>query len=443
MSAYFAEHALLPNGWAQNVLLTVDSCGDFASVTADSPPDGATPLPGFLVPGMPNVHSHAFQRSLAGRAERAGPRADSFWTWREAMYAEVERIEPDAFEALAAGAYAAMLEAGYTSVCEFHYVHRAPGGAAYARPSELADRIVAAARATGIGLTLLPVLYRHADFGALPLGERQARFALSLDEYAALQDALHASYAGDPQVTLGAAPHSLRAVTRDEFRELERLVHARVPAAPLHVHVSEQQREVEACVGAFGTTPIAVLADTVALDERWCLVHATHATDAELALIANAGTVAGLCPTTEANLGDGIFPAARFAAAGGRFGIGSDSNVTIDVAEELRWLEYVQRLTLQQRNVMRDVTTPSVGRFLFDAALRGGARASGRRSGALAVGYRADAVALALPGDARGAGDELLDIAIFRSGAWRVRDVLAGGRVVVRDGRHARLPQRA
>ncbi len=441
MNAYFAAHALLPEGWARNVRFTIDASGNFTSVTPDSTPGGAMPLPGFVVPGMPNAHSHAFQRSIAGRTERAGGSGDSFWTWREAMYAAVERIEPDAFEAVATDAYVAMLEAGYTHVCEFHYVHRAPNGATYARPSELSNRIVAAAHSAGIGLTLLPVLYRYADFGAAPPAPRQARFVLTFDEYAKLWQTLQAAYADDPQVTLGAAPHSLRAVGRDDLRELEQLVRASGTRAPLHVHVSEQEREVEACRAAYGTTPVALLADTVALDERWCLVHATHATDGELATIATAGAVVGLCPTTEANLGDGIFATAAFAARGGRFAIGSDSNVTIDVAEELRWLEYAQRLALRRRNVLQDVATPSVGRYLYEAVLRGGAQASGRRIGALAPGYRAAAVALETPPDANVMGDELLDTAIFRSGAWRVLDVLAGGRLVVRDGRHvARVP---
>jgi len=416
-------------------------------VTPDSTPGDAMPLTGFVVPGMPNAHSHAFQRSIAGRTERAGGSGDSFWTWREAMYAAVENIEPDAFEAVATDAYVAMLEAGYTHVCEFHYVHRAPGGAAYARPSELSDRIVAAASTAGIGLTLLPVLYRYADFGAAAPAPRQARFVLTFDEYAALWQTLRSAYAGDPKITLGAAPHSLRAVGRDDLRELERLVRTSAPArarahghgtaAPLHIHVSEQEREVAACRAAFGTTPVALLADTVVLDGRWCLVHATHATDDELATIAAAGAVVGLCPTTEANLGDGIFATAAFAARGGRFAIGSDSNATIDVAEELRWLEYAQRLTLRRRNVLQDAATLSVGRYLYDAALRGGAQASGRRIGALAPGFRADAVALELPpGTTAADGDALLDTAIFRSGAWRVRDVVAGGRIVVHDGRH-------
>ncbi len=443
MNAYFARHALLPDGWATDVRFDVDAAGNFSSIARDSPPGDATLLAGFALAGMPNTHSHAFQRAIAGRTERAGPGGDSFWTWREAMYAAVETVDPDAFEALATSAYATMLEAGYTSVCEFHYVHRAPGGEPYARVSELSDRIVAAARATGIGLTLLPVLYRYSDFGGRAPAPRQARFVLPFDEYAELWETLYDAYAGDPQIALGAAPHSLRAVGLDDLRALAELVDAHDTGAPLHVHVSEQEREVEACLAAHGTTPVALLAANVDLDARWCLVHATHATAAERATIAAAGAVVGLCPTTEANLGDGIFATADFVAGGGRFAIGSDSNATIDVAEELRWLEYAQRLTLRERNVLHDAATSSVGRFIYDAALRGGAQAAGRRIGALAAGYRADLVALEYPPGAEAADDSLLDTAIFRSGAWQVRDVLVGGRHVVRAGRHspdARVP---
>ncbi len=438
MNAYFASHALLPGGWARNVRFEIDAAGNLTSVVPDSPPNDATPLDGFVLPGMPNAHSHAFQRTIAGLTERAGPGGDSFWTWREAMYAALEDIDPDAFQALAARAYTTMLEAGYTSVCEFHYVHRGPRGTPYANATELSDRIVAAARETGIGLTLLPVLYQYADFGEAPPEARQARFTLSIEEYVSLWQRLAASYAGDPQIKLGAAPHSLRAVGLEDLRELEALVRAHDADAPLHVHVSEQTREVDACRDTHRTTPIALLAETVKIDERWCLVHATHATASELETIINARAIVGLCPTTEANLGDGIFPTARFLARGGRIGIGSDSNVAIDVAEELRWLEYVQRLALRERNVLHDETTPSVGRFAYEAALRGGAQASARRIGTLAVGFRADFVGLEIPPESDAEGDALLDIAIFRSGSWRVRDVVVGGRAVVRAGAHLR-----
>jgi formimidoylglutamate deiminase len=429
MNRYFARHALLPDGWAENVRFEVEPSGRLASVIPHSSNEAATPLDGLVLSGMPNVHSHAFQRAFAGRTERAGPSGDSFWTWREAMYEMLETIEPDEFEDIAADAYATMLRAGYTSVCEFHYVHNAPGGTPYERRTELADRIVAAARRTGIGLTLIPVLYRYSDFMERPPAERQRRFVLSFDEYADLWRDLHAAYGGDPHVALGAAPHSLRAVGTRDLAALEALVDGiGGTAVPLHMHACEQEREVAACVTAHGTTPVELLMQYVQLGPRWCLVHCTHATEGEREAIGRSGAVAGLCPTTEASLGDGLFPAARFVAEGGSIAIGTDSNVSIDVAEELRWLEYVQRLALRKRNVLHDARRPAVGRFLYETALRGGAQASGRPIGALAPGMRADMIVLRSPEGA--APDERLGIALFRSGAWTVDATIVGGRVV-------------
>jgi formimidoylglutamate deiminase len=434
MNVYFARQALLPGGWARNVRFEVDSSGRFSSVTPGSAPDGATPLEGLVLSGMPNAHSHAFQRAFAGRTERAGPAGDSFWTWRETMYELLENVEPDEFEAIATDAYASMLEAGYTTVCEFHYVHRAKDGVPYARQTELADRIVAAARKTGIGLTLIPVLYRYSDFGEKPPTPRQLRFVLSFEEYAELWHDLYDAYGADPQIALGASPHSLRAVGLGDLTALTSLVNEVAgDGVPLHMHASEQRREVEACLATHGTTPIELLARTVPLGPEWCLVHCTHATENERNLIVASGAVTALCPTTEASLGDGIFPAAQFLENGGRIAIGTDSNVSIDVAEELRWLEYVQRLAARERNLMVSNAMPFVGRSLYEATLRGGAQASGRPIGALAAGMRADAIAID-PGDAD--PDTALGIALFRSGAWKVTDVVAGGKHVVAGGRH-------
>jgi len=416
MNRYFARHALLPDGWAENVRFEVDPAGRFASVAPHSSPEGATPLHGLVLSGMPNVHSHAFQRAFAGRTERAGPRGDSFWTWRETMYELLESIEPDEFEEIAVDAYSAMLRAGYTTVCEFHYVHNAPGGVPYARR-------------TGIGLTLIPVLYRYSDFGEKPPDARQKRFVLSFDAFAELWRDLHEAYHNDPQITLGVAPHSLRAVGTSDLSALVELVDASAGTpTPIHMHASEQVREVEACLAAHGTTPIALLASHVELGPRWCLVHCTHATEAERALIVETGAVAGLCPTTEASLGDGIFPAAAFVRGGGRIGIGTDSNVSIDVAEELRWLEYVQRLAVRERNLMRGNERPAVGRFLYETASRGGAQVSGRKIGALAPGMRADMIAVASPEGFE--PDDRLGIALFRSGSWTVSEAVVGGKPI-------------
>jgi formimidoylglutamate deiminase len=328
-----------------------------------------------------------------------------------------------------------MLEAGYTNVCEFHYVHNARGGVPYARRTELADRIVAAARRAGIGLTLIPVLYRFSDFGNAPPAARQLRFVLSFDAFADLWRELYGAYHSDPQIALGIAPHSLRAVELDDLPRLVELVDALGGnAIPIHMHASEQVREVEACRAAHGTTPIALLTQRVDIGPRWCLIHCTHATEDERRTVTERGVVAGLCPTTEASLGDGIFPAARFVREGGRIAVGTDSNVSIDVAEELRWLEYVQRLASLERNLMHDGGEPFVGRYLYESTLRGGGQAAGRPVGALATGHSADLVAVKCDGGTD--PDSALSIALFRSGAWDVGDVVAGGRHVVRDGRH-------
>ncbi|MBD5653808.1 MAG: formimidoylglutamate deiminase [Candidatus Eremiobacteraeota bacterium] len=438
-AAYIADRALLPDGWATNVRLEVDASGCFSTVARDATGHGATRLAGLLVPGMANVHSHAFQRAIAGRTERSGPADDSFWTWRERMYHLLGAIEADEFEAIATAAYAEMLAAGYTSVCEFHYVHHGPGGTPYARSTELADRIVRAARATGIALTLLPVLYQYSDFGRQPPNAGQARFILSFDAYASLVADLLSAYRGDPQITLGVAAHSLRAVAAEDVPKLVALANGLGSDAPIHMHACEQVREVEACVAEHATTPIALLARHVTLDERWCLIHATHATPQERALVSAAGAVVGLCPTTEASLGDGIFPAAEFVRAGGRIAIGTDSNASIDVAEELRWLEYVQRLRARERNAISPGRDASTGRYLYESAARGGAQALGRNAGTIAVGKRADAVVLALPNVEN---EDALDIAIFKSGAWRVAQAIVGGEVCG-QGRFAAAPERA
>jgi len=430
--ACFARHAFLPDGWKENVRFEIDAAGSFTTVVPDSAAGTATPF-GVLVPGVPNAHSHAFQRALAGGTEHANPDGDTFWTWREAMYAALEALDPDTLEAIAADAYVAMLETGYTHVCEFHYIHHGPGGVPYTRRTELADRIVAAARKTGIGLTLLAVFYRYGDFERRPPLPLQARFVHTPGSFAALWDDLVAAYGDDPQIRLGIAPHSLRAVDVEDIPTLVQLA-SRVPGAPLHVHVSEQEREVQACRELHGTTPIALLARYVTFDERWCFVHATHASPAELRTIVAAHASVALCPTTEGNLGDGIFPAARFVRMGGTIALGSDSNVSIDVAEELRWLEYVQRLKRQARGVLQDRATPSVGRFMYEAVLRGGAQAAGSKIGALAPGYRADFIALDTHDGFERA--TAFDRYVFRSRAWQPRDVVVGGRHVVRDGHH-------
>jgi formimidoylglutamate deiminase len=430
----FAADALMPQGWLRDVLIDIAADGTIADVRPSASPDGVECATGPLIPGMPNLHSHAFQRAIAGRTGTAGSAGDSFWTWRQAMYAFLDRVDADAFEAIAAQAYVEMLKSGYTGVAEFHYVHHDPRGNAYQNPAELAHRVVAAAAHAGIALTLLPVLYAHAGFGGVPPTVGQRRFVHSVESYAALIDALRRD-AGRANWNLGVAPHSLRAVTPEALAEVVALVPR---DAPIHIHAAEQAQEVADCVAWSGSRPVAWLLDHAGVDRRWCVVHATHMTADETRRLAASGAVAGLAPSTEADLGDGTFAGRDYLDAGGAFGIGSDSNTVIDPYAELRQLEWSQRLLRQSRNVLAGAGTP-VGQFLYAAAVRGGAQATGRNACAIAPGRRADFVALdrADPALAEQGADALLDAAIFGPCRRPVRDVMVAVRWVVRDGHHA------
>lgn len=440
----FARHALLEGGWRRDVLLAWDAAGDLLQATPDAVPPADSEQADYVLPGMVNLHSHAFQRALGGLTERAGAASssassasssasDSFWTWRELMYRFANRITPEQMEAVAAQLYVECLRHGYTAVCEFHYLQRDPAGALYQDPAETARRIAAAAQASGIGLTLLPVMYAYAGFGEAPLKPEQRRFrsdpALVLRIVAAL-DGLRG-----PQLEVGAAPHSLRAVSIAQLREL---VQGLPAGRPLHIHAAEQALEVRQCLDFCGVRPVDLLLEQAAIDPRWCLVHATHLSEGEIAGLAASGAVAGLCPTTEANLGDGLFPLAPYIAAGGRFGIGSDSHVSQSPVEELRWLEYGQRLVRQARNIAVDSGTRDVATFLWQGALRGGAQAAGRRLGVLEAGRRADLLVLDPdhPHLDGAAPEDVLGRFLFCGNDNLVRDVLVGGRWTVRGGRH-------
>jgi formimidoylglutamate deiminase len=433
MTALFARHALLPDGWRRDVLIEWDSRGDLALVKAGAAPRLGVARADYVVPGMVNLHSHAFQRALGGLTEKAGDGPDSFWTWRELMYRFAGRITPEQAEAIAAQLYSECLRHGYTSVCEFHYIQRDPKGATYVRPAEMAERVAGAAQHAGIGITLLPVLYSHAGFGDQPLKPEQKRFRTDVGQVLRIAEELEPLRGG--QLEVGAAPHSLRAAGTGQIRELAA---ALPPGRPLHIHVAEQQAEVAQSLEWCGQRPVEHLMAQVEVDARWCLVHATHMADHEISALAASGAVAGLCPTTEANLGDGLFPLAPFIAAGGRFGIGSDSHVSQSPVEELRWLEYGQRLARQARNVAATPDQRDVGQFLWQGALRGGAQASGRRVGALEAGRRADLLVLdgAHPNLEGVADDDVLGRLIFCGNDNLVRDVLAGGHWVVQGGRH-------
>jgi formiminoglutamate deiminase len=423
----FAQ-ALLPGGWARDVAVEWAEDGRITRVTAGEA-GGAL----IAVPGLANLHSHAFQRGMAGLTEHAGDAEDSFWTWRELMYRFLAHLTPEDVEALATLAYAEMLEAGFTRVGEFHYLHHAPDGTPYANIAEMAERIAAAAGATGIGLTLLPCFYAHGEAGGAPPTPGQRRFLSNRDGFARLWEASLRAIAPLDGAGLGFAPHSLRAATTEEIRDLLPLAEG----LPVHIHVSEQVKEVEACRAILGATPIAALSRAMPLSPRWCLIHATHATQDELARIAGAGAVVGLCPVTESNLGDGIFPAVAYRAAGGRFGIGTDSNVLVSATAELRTLEYSQRLAHCRRNALAP-RGGSTARALWQAACDGGAQALGGGPAGIAPGAYADLVLLdpAHPAFAARQDDRLLDSLVFAARDGAIREVWARGRRVVADGVH-------
>ena len=426
--------ALLPEGWAVAVRLTL-SDGIITRVETGTEPAAGDERHGIALPGLPNLHSHAFQRAMAGLTEHGdGAGHDDFWTWREAMYRFVDRLGPDDVEAVAALAFAEMLETGFTRVGEFHYLHHDPTGRPYADPAELATRIIAAAAATGIGLTLLPTFYSHANFGGKPPTPGQRRFITDLDGFARLLDGARRTATSLPGTVVGVAPHSLRAVTPDELQEVVPLA----GAGPVHIHVAEQIREVEDCLEWSGRRPVEWLLDNQPVDARWCLIHATHTTEAERWAIASRGAVVGLCPITEANLGDGVFDTRAFQSAGGQFGIGTYSNVLIDAAAELRQLEYTQRLTTRGRNVLASGPHFSTGRTLFEAAYRAGSRALGVPGGGLAVGQPADIVTLAFdhPAMVGRVDDRLVDSWIFAARYGVIDTVWARGHRVVVGGRH-------
>jgi formimidoylglutamate deiminase len=433
ITTLFLDRALLPDGWADSVRLTVDG-GMISAVET-----GAAPLTGEArealgIAGIPNLHSHAFQRAMAGLAERRGPAQDSFWTWREVMYRFLERLGPDDIEAIAAYAYVEMLERGFTAVAEFHYLHHAPDGSPYGDVAELALRHLAAAGETGIGITLLPVFYAHSTFGGAAPTPGQRRFINEPGRFAAIVETVQRATAGQPGRAVGVAPHSLRAATPDDLAAILPLA----SGGPIHIHAAEQIKEVEDCLAWSGRRPVEWLLEKAGVDQRWCLIHATHLTPDETRALARSGAVAGLCPVTEANLGDGVFPASDYLAAGGRFGVGTDSNIAIGAAEELRQLEYAQRLILQGRNLLSRGEGDSTGRALITGAQSGGAQALGQPLGRLAVGARADVLCLDMdhPDMTGRAGDLALDTFIFALGSQAISAVYAGGEKVVEHGRH-------
>ena len=439
MSTLHFASALLPSGWADDVQVVVTD-QTITKVTAGVAPGPQDERHKLAIPGITSLHSHAFQRGMAGLAETRGNSADTFWTWRETMYRFALEMTPDDTEAVATLLYAEMLEQGFTRVGEFHYLHHDHDGASYANPAEMATRIARAAETTGIGLTMLPSFYAHGSFGGVAPHAGQRRFICTVDQFAKLIDATRMAIRHLPGANIGIAPHSLRAVTPDELAAILPLAEG----GPVHIHAAEQVKEVEECMAWSGRRPVEWLLDNAPVDGRWCLIHATHMTATETEMLARRGAVAGLCPVTEASLGDGIFPAREFLAAGGRFGIGTDSNVLVGVADEMRQLEYGQRLKHRERNVLSGGPGISTGRTLFGAALAGGAQALMQPVVGLQPGARADIVTLDTthPSLAGRRGDAVLDGWIFAAGSDAVACVWAGGDKVVVGGRH-RLRQQA
>ncbi len=418
-----------PGGWQADAGFDIDDQGRIAALDVAEPTASAS----WIVPGIANLHSHAFQRAMAGMAERQTNPEDSFWTWRETMYRFAARFTPELLQAVAAQLYTEMLEAGYTTVCEFHYLHHAPDGRPYNDPAAMSRALIAAARETGIRLTLLPVLYMTSGFDGRALGERQRRFGHSLDAYLQLIDTLCEEAA--PDLHIGCALHSLRAVPADAMKAV---LAALPPAMPVHIHIAEQVGEVQDCLAIRNARPVEWLLDNAAVDARWTLVHATHLTAAEVQGIARTGATVAICPTTEANLGDGLFPLRDYLAAGGRWGIGSDSHISVSPIEELRWLEYGQRLITRHRNIAVRPASPSVGETLLTDVSNSARQSTGHAIGRLAVGEFADAVVLDTdaPPLFGLAATDAIDRWIFSGNRNLVRDVHVGGRRVVAGGHH-------
>ncbi len=431
-----ARNMLTPQGWVAEAVVEIGDDGHIASVGHE----GYDPAKAFgtLLPGMANVHTHSFQRAMAGLAERRGPNAsDDFWSWREVMYRFLDLLTPDDVEAIAAQVQMDMAEAGYTASAEFHYLHHQPDGAHYDDIAETSTRIMAASQDSGLGLTHLPVLYSYGGLDQRPLGDGQRRFGCDVDNFESLYSALHGKTADmPPDYRLGVAPHSLRAVDQEGLEACLSLC----PDGPIHIHAAEQVKEIEEVVAGLGSRPVRWLLDQLPVDARWCLIHATHLEASEVTDLAKSQAVAGLCPTTEANLGDGIFPATDYLSLGGRFGIGSDSNIRISVTEELRMLEISQRLKHLQRTLLSDEATASNGRNLYQRAAAGGAQAIGRDAGTIEPGKLADLVALRddVPFLDWPLPDQCLDAWIFGVEEPVVSDVWSAGRHIVHSGLHAR-----
>jgi len=433
----FCKTLLQGRQWRKDVIVSLDSDGRISGIERGVEQDATERISGIVVPGMPNVHSHTFQRAIAGRTGPQGKNQDSFWSWREAMYRCAGRISPEQYAAIAAGVFVEMLKAGYTTCAEFHYIHHQPDGRIYANLAEMSERLIAAASMSGIAMTLLPVLYCSAGPGEATVSKQQRRFANSAEQYLLLMEACRKATRGRALLELGLAPHSLRAVPGGILQEV--LQAWPEQKCPVHIHIAEQPAEIDSCLAQLGARPVEWLLEQFPVDARWCLVHATHMTGNEIKVAAASGATVGLCPTTEADLGDGVFRTASWLRAGGRMAIGSDSNVRISVAEELRLLEYNERLASGQRNVLVGSDT-TCGKFLYQHAARTGGIAVAQPVGQLDIGYRADLLELDESHEllAGRQADTALDSWVFAGDSAMIKSVWVAGKCVIRHGEHAR-----
>lgn len=434
----YAESILIGSQWQADKTILINADGVIEDIV-DGKLEAAERVEGAIIPGMVNCHSHAFQRAFAGFSEYRANQLDSFWSWRDIMYRFVAKLSPQDVNIIASYLYMEMLKAGYTSVAEFHYLHKQVNGRSYDDPAEMSYQVINAASQAGIAITHLPVLYTYGGFGKKMPSSSQARFTHQLDEYCRLVQSLHQFVVNESTVKLGIAPHSLRAVSKEQLEVIVPLIKQFDVNAPIHIHIAEQTQEVIDSLAYSGQRPVEWLFDNQPVDSNWCLIHATHLTEAEMIVLARSEAVVGICSTTEANLGDGVFPAAEYLSLGGKLSIGSDSHIAVNVADELRMLEYCQRLTKKQRAVLSTPACQSVGEYLYLHAAKNGANVINQNVGEINIGRRADLVVLDTkhPSLFAKAGSYIIDSAIFACAELPVLDVMVAGRWKVESGRHA------
>jgi len=431
----FAERILLSSGWHTEQTLTIE---DGVITSIDSGYINDAEKVAVVIPGMVNCHSHAFQRAFAGFSEQGSEGKDSFWTWRSIMYKFIDQLTVKDAQTIATQLYIEMLKMGYTRVAEFHYRHHEINGENHTELAEMAKAIFRSSQQSGIGLTLLPVLYRFSGFGPLPANDGQKRFINSVEQFNQLVSDCFTLSKEYENTNVGIAPHSLRAVDKPSLAQAVKHVRSLDNKAPVHIHIAEQQKEVDDCLAHYGQRPVEWLLNNAQLDEQWCLIHATHINEQERQGIVASKAIAGICPTTEANLGDGIFPTTEFLAEKGTIAIGSDSHISVNPVEELRWLEYAQRLIKQQRAILATENEASVGRNLWQQAALGGAQSTNSNTGELAIGKQADLLVLNTSKVVLFAHDDqhLLDSMIFASQQNMVNDVMVNGHWVIKAGSH-------